>query len=91
MINIRDEGMLDLTFRRRGDGWRAHDRSIHRADHTFFHQEGGFFCHRQIRQDTHRSDHLTEGEEEHQCNVLRINSSDHGPDQLLQDLLNFGA
>lgn len=78
MINIHDNALLDLTFGRRGEGWRTHDRPIHRAGYALFHPACGFFCHRQIGYDAHRPDHLTEGEEQHQGDVLHINSSNHG-------------
>ncbi|MBV6471194.1 MAG: hypothetical protein NBKEAIPA_03126 [Nitrospirae bacterium] len=47
----------------------------------------GFFCPRQIRQGTHRSNHLAEGEEEQQRNIFRIHSSDHASDESPEDLL----
>ena len=78
MINIQDEGMLYLTFRRRGKYRGAHSGPIHWTGHSLPRMQRRTFRHREIWQRTHCSHHLAQGEEnEHQDNKLRINSSNH--------------
>lgn len=77
MIGIRNEVMLYLTFGRGDKRRRTADRLTHRAEHTRFHQDGAFFCFREVGRGTHRPDHLTESEENHQGNGMHMNSSTH--------------
>ena len=89
MINVRDHAVLDLTFGRRGEGRRTHGGPLHRTGHALFHEQHRICRHREIRQRTHRSDDLTQGEEKYQRNVWHIHSLNHesnhnpaGPAQL---------
>lgn len=74
MINIWDRATFYLAFRRRGRRWRTHGGSVHRAGHHLFYERRRLFRCGNLRQDAHRPDHLTQGEEEHQPNVPCIPS-----------------
>ncbi len=85
MINIRNEVMLYLTFGRRGKYRGAHSGPIHWTGHSLLRVQRRTFRHREIGQRTDRSHHLAQGEEkEHQENVLRIHSSNHGTNHTQQ-------
>ena len=69
MTNVRDHATFYLTFGRQGKCQLAHGGPLHWTGHSLFHELRRICRHREIGQRTHRSDYLTEGENEDQCDM----------------------